>query len=93
MTSDNVYFTEKKNILEHLISSGAQNLEPVIELLLNEAMKMEREAALKAAPYERTPERTGYANGFKDRRVCKQAGIIANPDSASSRPLILPKMP
>lgn len=76
MTSDNVYFTEKKNILEHLISSGAQNLVPVIELLLNEAMKMEREAALKAVPYERTPERTGYANGFKDREYASRLGSL-----------------
>jgi putative transposase len=76
MTSDNIYFTEKKNILEHLISSGAQNLVPVIEVLLNEAMKMERDAALKAAPYERNPERTGYANGFKEREYASRMGTL-----------------
>lgn len=71
-----MYFTEKKNILEHLISSGAQNLVPVIEVLLNEAMKMERDAALKAAPYERTPERTGHANGFKEREYASRMGTL-----------------
>lgn len=76
MTSDQSYFTEKRNILEHLISSGANNLKPVIEALLNEAMKMEREQALKAAPYERNHERTGYANGFKEREFGSRLGSL-----------------
>jgi len=33
-----------------------------IEILVNEAMKIERNAALGAQPYERTDERRGYAN-------------------------------
>lgn len=76
MNSDHSYFTEKKTILEHLTSSGVQNLKPVIEALLNEAMKIEREEALKAAPYERNPERTGYANGFKERDYICRLGSL-----------------
>lgn len=76
MNSDQTYFIEKKSILEHLISEGANNLKPVIELLLNEAMKLEREEALKAAPYERVPERTGYANGFKEREYASRLGSL-----------------
>ena len=59
MNSDQLYFTEKKSILEHLSSEGIKNLKPVIEALLNEAMRAEREEALKAGPYERSAERTG----------------------------------
>lgn len=76
MNSDHNYFTEKRTILEHLISSGAKDLRPIIEILLNEAMKFEREEALKAAPYERNPERTGYANGFKDREYTSRLGTL-----------------
>ena len=76
MNSDQTYFTEKRTILEHLISSCAKDLKPIIELLLNEAMKMEREQALKAAPYERNPERAGYANGFKDREYTSRLGTL-----------------
>ena len=76
MNSDNSYFTEKKTILEHLTSNGVQNLKPVIEALLNEAMKIEREEALKAAPYERNPERAGYANGFKERYYVSRLGAL-----------------
>lgn len=76
MTSDSQYFTEKRTILEHLISDGAKNLVPTIELLLNEAMKFEREAALNAAPYERNAERKGYANGFKERNYASRLGTL-----------------
>jgi len=76
MKSDQLYFTEKKTILEHLISDGAKNLVPVIEILLNEAMKLEREAALNASPYERNLERKGYANGFKEREYASRLGSL-----------------
>jgi len=76
MKSDQLYFTEKKTILEHLISDGAKNLVPVIEILLNEAMKLEREAALNASPYERNLERKGYANGFKEREYASRLGSV-----------------
>lgn len=76
MNSDHTYFTEKKTILEHLTSGGVQNLKPIIAALLNEAMKIEREEALKAAPYERNPERAGYANGFKEREYASRLGAL-----------------
>ena len=40
MISENNYYIEKKNILEHLLSDGVKNLKPLIEVLLNEAMKI-----------------------------------------------------
>jgi len=76
MNSDHTYFNEKKTILEHLISDGVKDLKPVIEILLNEAMKIERQQVLKAAPYERSPERAGYANGFKDREYASRMGPL-----------------
>lgn len=76
MNSDQTYFTEKKTVLEHLISGGVKDLKSVIEILLNEVMKIEREEALKAGPYERNPERAGYANGFKDREYASRLGTL-----------------
>ena len=76
MIPDTNYFTEKKSILEQLISDGAKNLVPTIEILLNEAMKLEREAALNASPYERNIERKGYANGFKEREYASRLGSL-----------------
>lgn len=76
MNSDYNYFNEKKTILEHLFSDGIQNLKPLIETLLNEAMKLEREQVLNAAPYERKTERVGYANGFKERGYTTRMGTM-----------------
>jgi len=76
MNSDRSYFTEKKTILEHLSSDGVKNLKPLLETLLNEVMKIERQEALNAAPYERSPERTGHANGFKEREYASRLGSL-----------------
>lgn len=76
MTSDNPYYTEKKNVLEHLIFNGTNGFRHVIETLLNEAMKIEREQALRASPYERSQERAGYANGFKEREYASRLGTL-----------------
>ena len=51
-------------------------LAAALRLLLNEAMKMERAQVLGAAPYERTEERRGYANGFKPKTVFTRLGAL-----------------
>lgn len=76
MNSDQFHSIGKKNILEQLISGGTDSFRHVIETILNEAMKMEREQALKAAPYERSQERTGYANGYKEREYVSRLGAL-----------------
>ncbi len=48
----------------------------LIRILVNEAMKYEREQHLGARPYERTPTRRGYANGYKRKRVKTRMGQI-----------------
>ncbi|MBN2478787.1 MAG: transposase [Parachlamydiales bacterium] len=32
-------------------------------------MKLERKKFIQAKPYERNPERQGYANGFKEKTL------------------------
>ena len=48
----------------------------VLKILFNEAMKIEREQALAAGAYQRTPDRKGYANGFKPKTVDTRMGRI-----------------
>lgn len=43
---------------------------------INGAMQIERARYLKAEAYERTPERKGYANGFKDRQLNTRTGKL-----------------
>jgi len=50
--------------LEELAKQGLDGLPDLMRILVNEAMRIERENFLRARPYERTEERRGYANGF-----------------------------
>lgn len=47
-----------------------------LEVVFNEAMKIERADFLGAGPFERTNERIGHANGFKPRRIKTRAGEL-----------------
>jgi transposase-like protein len=59
-----------------LAQHGFDGMAQAIQTLLNEAMKLERAAALGAMPYERTDERRGYANGFKPKTLSTRLGKL-----------------
>ena len=63
-------------ILEYLIGNGATGMARVFGQLFELAMQIEREQHLKAAHYERTPDRLGYANGYKPKRIDTPAGTV-----------------
>lgn len=67
---------EYNPILGMLIEHGFDGMSQAISMLVNEAMRLEREHFLKAKPYERTEERTGYANGFKPRTLQSRMGPL-----------------
>lgn len=54
-------------LLPLLTGTSDNPLAEVLTVLLNAAMKVEREKHIGVAPYERGDERNGQANGFKDR--------------------------
>src|SRR4051794_4966312 len=56
--------------------NGFDGLASAVTVLLNEVMKIERARALGAAPYQRTEQRTGHANGFKPRTVHTRIGPL-----------------
>lgn len=66
-----------EDVLKVLTLREPEGLKSVITILMNAAMKIEREQALQAAPYERSEDRTGYGNGFKDKTVSTRLGKIA----------------
>lgn len=57
-------------------AEGFEGLEEAVSILLNEAMKIERNRVLQADPYERTEERTGYANGYKPKQLKSRLGKL-----------------
>lgn len=62
--------------LKLLTEHGYDDMARAIEILLNEAMKIERSGFLGAGPYERSEERRGHANGYKPKRVQSRLGQL-----------------
>ncbi|MDA0657967.1 MAG: IS256 family transposase [Planctomycetota bacterium] len=65
-----------QSAVQVLTEFGFDGLAAALQLLLNEAMKVERSQFLGAAPYERTDQRRGHANGFKDKTVHTRVGDL-----------------
>ena len=62
--------------MESLIENGLDGMGDALRILMNEAMKIERSEFLQAAPYQRSEERVGHANGFKNKTVDTRVGKI-----------------
>jgi putative transposase len=57
-----------------LIDHGLDGAGEALRIIVNEASKIERAQFLNARPFERTPERADYANGFKPKTVMTRVG-------------------
>jgi transposase-like protein len=69
--------TPIERVLEVLAEHGLGAMAAAMQTLMNEAMKLERSEFLRARPGERTSERIGHANGFKDKTVRSRVGELA----------------
>ncbi len=69
-------FTLPTELLEQIASEGFDFLPELVRILVNAAMRVERQKHLGAGPYERSPERHGYANGYKPKTVKTRLGDI-----------------
>lgn len=72
-TTDNTQFGE---LLELVTENGMNGLSEPVALLLNLAMRLEREQYIKAEAYERTFSRKDYSNGFKKRTIKSRLGEL-----------------
>jgi putative transposase len=68
--------TTIEEVLQVLSENGFEGFREVMRVLLNEVMKLERSAFLQADSYERTADRRGHANGFKDKTVQTRVGKL-----------------
>jgi len=69
-------YSAMPELMELLTKQGFEGMPAAMRILFNTAMKAEREKALGAGPYERVPERKGYANGFKPKTIATRMGAI-----------------
>jgi len=63
-------------LMEQLIENGSEEMASVFAGLFNLAMRIERERFLGAGHYERNPERRGYANGTRPKKLDTPAGTV-----------------
>lgn len=63
-------------LLEMIGKDGPNALLGAFRLLLNHAMRLERSQVLGALPYERSEDRKGYSNGFKDKTLQTRLGEV-----------------
>lgn len=64
------------DLLKTVAEGGLEKIGEAIQILINAAMKAERDSYLGAAPYERTGSRKGHANGFKGKKVKTRVGEL-----------------
>jgi transposase-like protein len=65
-------------VLELITEQGLDGMAEAYRILLNEAMKAERSAVLNAGAYERSPDRRGYANGFKPKTLATRSRHVTS---------------
>ena len=76
MTSDQTQNNIVALLIEELSSGKDEKMKFLLEIVLNAVMKTERDIALQATPYERSNDRLGYANGFKDKCLNSRMGKL-----------------
>lgn len=74
--TDHNHSTLSEGVLQLLTENGLDCLPELLRVLLNAAMRQERQQFLQAQPFERTPERQAHANGFKEKTVATRVGSI-----------------
>ena len=68
--------TLSTDLMKEIMAHGLDIMPEMIRIVINQAMQLERQAYLKADPYERTAERRDYANGFKPKTVVTRLGDV-----------------
>ncbi len=69
-------FTLPAELVEQVQQQGLEVLPELIRVIINTAMQAERAEHLKAEHYQHSPERSGYANGYKPKTVRTRVGDI-----------------
>ena len=64
-------------LISAIVSREENSMNLVLQHVLNEVMKIERENHINAAHYERTGERQGHANGYKDKTLMMRSGPLS----------------
>lgn len=76
MASDHHESTLIEKIAQELVATNPDGMRHMLELVFNTIMRIERSQVLQAEPYERSDERQGYANGYKEKTLQTRMGAL-----------------
>ena len=62
--------------LLHQLFSGDEGVAKLVESVLNQVLQAQVTEHLKAQPYERTQDRLGYRNGYRQREMKTRVGTL-----------------
>src|SRR5690606_31699765 len=62
--------------LLHQLFSGDEGVAKLVESVLNQVLQAQVTEHLKAQPYERTEDRAGYRNGYRQREMKTRVGTL-----------------
>ena len=68
--------TLSPEILEEISEQGLEYIPELIQIIVNEDMKQERQKYLSVGTYQRDEERQGHANGYKNKTLRTRVGEI-----------------
>ena len=69
-------YTIPDDLMETIMTSGLDAIPEMIRILINTAMKAERQSYLGVGPYERSATRRDQANGYKPKTMTTRMGNI-----------------
>jgi len=69
-------FTLPAELLEQIAEQGFDPIPELLRVMMNSAMRIERQKYLGVGPYERSQENRAHANGFKPKTVKTRMGNI-----------------
>lgn len=69
--------TKLSEIVAMISEQGMDGLGSALQILINQAILIERDRHLQASSYERTASRTCYANGFKAKTLKTRLGFLS----------------
>jgi len=69
--------TRFEDVIKLISDRGLEGMGPAMQILLNEAMVIERSRYLQTEPYERSENRQDWANGFKPKQIKTKVGELA----------------
>jgi transposase-like protein len=84
-------YTLPSELMEQIALDGLEAVPEMIRIIIDMAMKAERQQYLGLGPYERSPERTDYANGYKGKTVTTRVGDITFAIPPSAQRGVLPQ--